>query len=72
MCNKLFEKVSSVFISHLKTQIYPELARVSQTMPHPLKEDDLDFGNSGNENGQEEDLNEENSKSFTERLLAWK
>ena len=55
MCSKLFEKVYSVFISHLKTQIYPELARLSTTMPHPLKEDDLDFGSSTNENGQEEE-----------------
>lgn len=66
MCCKLFEKVYSVFISHLKTKIYPSLARVFSDIPKPLKEDDLEFSN--NEN-QEED---ENPKTFSERLETWK
>ena len=63
MCCKLFEKVYSVFISHFKTKIYPNLARVFSDMPTPLKEDDLDFGgNSGNPYQENEE--ESNSKSF--------
>ena len=49
MCCKLFEKVYSVFISHLKTKIYPNLARIFADMPAPLKEDDIEFA-SGEEN----------------------
>lgn len=33
MCSKLFEKVYSVFISHLKTQIYPAISRSFTTVP---------------------------------------
>ena len=49
MCCKLFEKVYSVFISHLKTKIYPNLARIFSDIPAPLKEDDIEFA-SGEEN----------------------
>ena len=48
MCCKLFEKVYSVFISHLKTKIYPNLARVISDIPKPLSEDDLDFNSGSN------------------------
>ena len=54
MCCKLFEKVYSVFISHLKTKIYPNLARVISDIPKPLSEDDLDF-NAGSHGDNEHD-----------------
>lgn len=74
MCSKLFEKVYSVFISHLKTQIYPAISRSFTTIPQPLSEDDLDFGGTADsaENQEEETKEEENSKSFGERLEEWK
>ena len=68
MCCKLFEKVYSVFISHLKTKIYPNVARIFSDMPAPLKEDDLQFSTTEEENMEEE----HNTKSFAERLEAWK
>ena len=64
MCCKLFEKVYSVFISHFKTKIYPNLARIFADIPTPLREDDLQF--------QENDEEDENPKTFQERLEAWK
>ena len=65
MCCKLFEKVYSVFISHLKTQIYPNLARVFTDLPKPLQEDDLAFATEENEEeNEEEKKHDENSKSF--------
>ena len=76
MCCKLFEKVYSVFISHLKTKLYPALASIFQEMPRPLQEDDLDFGGGDGdqekEGDEEEEKNEENSKSFAERIETWK
>jgi len=64
MCCKLFEKVYSVFVSHLKTKIYPALARIFVDMPKPLQEDDLDFGGADDDKEEEEGKHEENSKSF--------
>ena len=72
MCCKLFEKVYTVFISHLKTKIYPALARIFVDMPKPLKEDDLDFGGDDEDEEGEGNKNEENSKSFSELLSEWK
>lgn len=79
MCCKLFERVYSVFISHFKTKIYPALARILTDLPKPLQEDDLDFTAASTNEGEgvgdkddEETKNEENSKSFPERLEAWR
>ena len=69
MCCKLFEKVYSVFISHLKTKIYPNLARVISDIPKPLSEDDLDFNE---QQEYEDEKHEENSKTFEDKLTAWK
>ena len=74
MCCKLFEKVYSVFISHFKTKIYPNLARIFADIPTPLREDDLQFqGGEGEEqNNNEQEEEDENPKTFQERLEAWK
>lgn len=55
MCRKLFEKVYVVFISHLKTKVYPALVQIFQDMPKPLQEDDLDFGGKEAAEGDEDE-----------------